>query len=243
MTDITKVAKDDVQRAKWRAEAARIAEELKKVPDFGGLEQIKAAIVFNDQVVQIQLPVDTIKESSEGALAILIFDGVLRMQEDLPAPATPPAEPPKGDDAEAIRKAAEEVREKLAQAPEPCWRRLEPEYKDPCPNNATGGIRLTLYPHESIQKRYGKKPMLRLVLDLPVCSECFPKMTPAQVISDGLAPGQWGEMSKIAQRKCNGILPAKDESVIEHVPFTDPEYMGLRAQIDKARGREAGGRR
>jgi hypothetical protein len=30
---------------------------------------------------------------------------------------------------------------------------------------------------DAIQKRYGKRDMLALILDLPVCAECFGKMT------------------------------------------------------------------
>lgn len=228
MTDITKVAKDDVQRAKWRAEAARIAIELRKrAPEFAGKEEIKVGVAFNDQVVTLQLPTATIRESSEGLLAILIYDGVLRMQDELPAP--PPIEviPPAGAEAAAAPQGPAHT--------EPCWRRLEPDFKEACPNQATGGIGITLYPHESIQKRYGKKPMLDLILHIPVCPSCFARMTPTEVLRDGLAEGQWGDISKAAQRRCNGILPAKEETAIAHVPFSEPKYVMLRQHIAKQR--------
>jgi len=118
---------------------------------------------------------------------------------------------------------------------EKCWRRIAPDFKDPCPNNATGGITLVLFPHQHIQKRYGHRPMLRVILDLPVCAECFPKMTARQVIADGLLPGQWGVLSKAAQRRNNGILPVNEESAIEHISFSNPEYAALRAHIAKER--------
>ena len=117
---------------------------------------------------------------------------------------------------------------------EKCWRRIAPGFEDSCQNNATGGITLVLFPHQHIQKRYGRRPMLRVILDLPVCAECFVKMTPLQVIQDGLQLGGWGEMVKFAQRRCGGILPIKEESVIEHIPFSDPEYAALRVHIAKA---------
>lgn len=159
------------------------------------------------------------------------------------------ARPTSGD---GPRQAGCDARENTGTSPAPaevqplaplgkCWRRIEPDYVQPCQNDATGGVRLVLYPARSVQLRYGRKPLLRLILDLQVCPECFAKMTPHQVISDGLAPGQWGAISKVTQQRNNGWLPIKENSVIDHVPAGDPEYVALRAQIAKAAANDSAG--
>jgi hypothetical protein len=57
---------------------------------------------------------------------------------------------------------------KVATTPPPsavserCWRRIPPGFEEQCPHDATGGIRLKLYPALAIQKRYGKRDMLAL---------------------------------------------------------------------------------
>lgn len=228
MTDIAKARHDEQQRANWRAQAVRSAAELKQVPSWGLLEEVKVGFAFDDSVVQLTIPTAHISSLSEAELALLIFDQVLN------APtvqrAAVPEAPPAGPDAAAIVAAAAE---------EACWRRLPPEFTQPCTNKATGGVKLKLFPHQSIQKRYGKKPMLELILDLPICSTCFPQMTPDEVIQKGMAPEQWGAISKAAQRRCNGILPMREESVIEPVPFDDPQYLQLRAHIAKQRAAAA----
>jgi hypothetical protein len=44
---------------------------------------------------------------------------------------------------------------------ERCWRRIPPDFAEQCPHDATGGIRLKLYPALAIQKRYGKRDRTR----------------------------------------------------------------------------------
>lgn len=110
---------------------------------------------------------------------------------------------------------------------------MPPEYTERCPAMATGGIRLILFAADTIQKRYGRRAMLSLILDLPVCEACFKLMTPLQVITDGLQPGQWGAIAKEAQRRNSGILPLRENSLIEHIPFDDAEYAALRTHISK----------
>ena len=119
----------------------------------------------------------------------------------------------------------------------PCVRRKEPDFVEACENPASGGVRLSLFAHERMQKRYGRRPLLSVLLDLPVCPECYSRMNAMQVIGDGLANGQWGAISKIAQQRNYGVLPIKENSTIEHVPFDDPEYLTLR----RAQARKDGG--
>jgi hypothetical protein len=88
-------------------------------------------------------------------------------------------------------------------------------------------VRLKLYPALSIQKRYGKRDMLALIFDLPICATCFSQMTAIEVINNQ-PPEMWQSFSKICQQRNQGILPIKENSEIEHLPFDDPEYVLLR---------------
>jgi hypothetical protein len=116
---------------------------------------------------------------------------------------------------------------------ERCWRYIDPpKNTEQCPNDATGGMRLKLFAGEAIQRRYGKKLMLALILDLPVCAECFSKMSALEVIKN-LDGRLWSALSKMAQRQNRGIVPIKESSEIEHLAFDDPEYVLLRKQMAK----------
>jgi hypothetical protein len=74
--------------------------------------------------------------------------------------------------------------------------------------------------------------MLALILDLPVCAECFGKMTAIEVLNN-LGPDQWQAFTKVAQQRNHGILPIKEQCEIEHLPFDDAEYEVLRSQLAK----------
>lgn len=225
---------------RWRAQSLKIAQELKDIPEWKGKDKLKVGIAFDDAIVTIELAVASITAASLEDLAESIFisavEEVQRKQGQAPEAATP------GKTGEQAADQAPETTTPSPAAVQPitqlgkCWRRIEPEYVKGCENDATGGVRLILFPAETLQKRYGRKSMLSLILDIPVCSSCFPKMTAHQVIADGLAPGQWGQMSKIAQQLNKGWLPIKENSLIEHVPPEDPQYMALRAQIAKSAG-------
>ena len=121
-----------------------------------------------------------------------------------------------------------------AVAAERCWRRIAPTFAEQCPNDATGGVRLKLYPALTIQKRYGKRDMLALIFDLPVCASCFGQMSAVEVINNQ-PPEMWRTFTKLVQQRNNGILPIKEQSEIEHLPFDDPEYVLLRRQSAKQR--------
>lgn len=219
MTCIEKAISDPLQRAKWKKEAHRIATHLKATKDWGGKIRIKAGVAFDDQIVTIELDVALIARLSVDALAETIFDGVLAIQDAEPMPAEQ-----QGDQAAAQPDEKPTCR---------CLRRTPPAYQEQCPNIAAGGIRLNLFPHQRFKKRYGKRPLVQLILHLPICEACFPQMTPAEVIQHGMEPGQWGAASKEAQRRNQGILPIKEESQIEFIPWADPEYVALRGHIAK----------
>lgn len=251
MTHIRKVPQDDTERAKWRQQANQAAKHMKKVSNWGELTVFVPAFVFDDGVVKLQLEVAFIQRLNEQALADWVFDTVLeKVATDHRAA---------GDSADAQLRGAPgmecghaapaseepvtggESQDAPTRSPAPaaavfdhCVRRIPPAFIEHCPNSATGGIRLKLFAHQRFQKRYGKRPMLEVLLHLPVCAGCFAQMTPAQVIADGLQPGQWGAVSKEAQRRNAGILPIREESEIEHVPYADAEYTALREHIAKA---------
>jgi hypothetical protein len=122
---------------------------------------------------------------------------------------------------------------------ERCWRRIAPAFTEQCPNDATGGIRMKLYPALAVQRRYGKRDLLALLLDLPVCPGCFAQMTPLEVLSNQ-PPEMWGAFSKMVQKRNHGILPIKEQSEIEHLPFDDPEYVLLRKSAAQQRAAKDG---
>lgn len=228
MTHIEKAVSDPLQRSKWKVEARRIATHLKAMKDWGGKTRIKAGVAFDDQIVTIELEVELIARLSIDGLAETIFDGVLAIQDAAQAPGA--VEPGNGRDTERPAPAPDTT---PAAAPDRCLRRTAPAFQAQCESPAAGGIRLNLFPHERFQKRYGKRPLVQLILHLPVCEACFALMTPAEVIAHGMEPGQWGAASKEAQRRNQGILPIKEESQIEFIPWADPEYVALRGHIAK----------
>lgn len=221
MTYIEKAVSDPLQRAKWKAEARRIATHLKAAKDWGDKTSIKIGVCFDDQVVTIGLELALIARISVEALADTIFDGVLGIQDAAQAMTSPTVEYSVVNDPTSFN-----VQER-------CVRRIAPAFEVQCANNAAGGIRLKLYASPTLQKRYGRRPLVQLILHLPVCEACFALMTPAEVIANGMEPGQWGAASKEAQRRNHGVLPIKDESLIEFVAWTNPEYVALREHIAK----------
>lgn len=103
------------------------------------------------------------------------------------------------------------------------------EGEEQCPNTAAGGLRVNIYATPTIQKRYGRKVMLSLIFDLPMCLTCMPKVTPANVMTDD----QWRAFAKVAQQRCNGVLADRAQTEIVVCKFEDPDYVALRAQIAK----------
>jgi hypothetical protein len=128
---------------------------------------------------------------------------------------------------------------------ERCWRRIPPGFTEQCPNDATGGVRLKLYPALSIQKRYGKRDMLALIFDLPVCADLLladDRDRGDQQPAAGHVAARLHQGSRDQQRN-HGILPIKEESVIEHIAFSDPEYELLRQTMLKRSARRPTKRR
>lgn len=245
MTYIHKAATDEAQRAKWRQQADAAAKHMKNVSDWGELTVFVPAFVFDDGVVKLKLDVAQIQKLNEQALADLIFYTVLDNLEtdhraagesaDAELRAAPGMEcgHAAAQDDPGPTSSSRPVQPAAAAVFERCWRHFGPSFSEQCPNQATGGVQLLLYPHERFQKRYGRRPMLKLILDLPVCASCFAVMTPAEVIENGLQPGHWGVASKEAQRRNAGVLPIKENSLIAHVAFADPEYTALREHLAK----------
>jgi hypothetical protein len=108
--------------------------------------------------------------------------------------------------------------------------------EEQCPHQAAGGLRVNLHATPAIQKRYGKRVMLSLIFDLPVCLACFPKLTPANLMSDD----QWRAFSKVAQQRNSGILADRGQTEIVLCRFEDPEYVALRQQIERQRASNDG---
>lgn len=109
---------------------------------------------------------------------------------------------------------------------ERCWVK---QGEQQCPNQAAGGLRVNFYATPAVQKRYGKRVMLSLIMDLPVCLACMSKVTPANVVSDE----QWRAFSKVAQQRNSGVLADRSQTEIVLCHFDEPEYVTLRNQMAK----------
>jgi hypothetical protein len=98
-----------------------------------------------------------------------------------------------------------------------------------CSNEAAGGLRLNMFPTLAVQKRYGKRVMLSLIMDLPICAACMPKVTPSNVMTEE----QWRGFSRAAQQRNSGILADREQTEIVLCQFNEPEYVALRAHVAK----------
>lgn len=96
-----------------------------------------------------------------------------------------------------------------------------------CEHQAAGGLRLNLYATPTIQKRYGRRVMLSLIFDLPVCSTCMPTLTLADLVN----AEQWKAFSKVAQQRNAGVLVDRAQTEIVLCKWDEPEYVTLRNQI------------
>lgn len=111
---------------------------------------------------------------------------------------------------------------------ERCWVK---EGEKQCQNQAAGGLRVNFYATPAVQKRYGKRVMLSLIMDLPVCLACMSKVTPANVVSEE----QWRAFSKVAQQRNFGVLADRSQTEIVLCQFDEPDYVVLRNQVTKQR--------
>jgi hypothetical protein len=109
---------------------------------------------------------------------------------------------------------------------EACTRRIG---EDNCPAEATGGLRVTLRPAETVEKRWGKKSLLTFVMDLPLCPSCFPKVSIMEITDPGLRQS----LMRTAQQMNEGVLVDWSRTLLEHVPFDDPYYRTLRGEVDR----------
>lgn len=240
MTLIRQAHVNETERQKWRINAERAAKHLKSVTDWGGRETFNPAFVFDDAIVNLPLNVALIEKLNEKALADWIFDTVLEAQrtaapQDVaPADGQPQADPnPRPDLAGS---AADQPHPAVAAAGEKCSCKVPPDWVEPCTNDAVAGLRVNLYAKPAIQKRYGKKVLLSLIFDLPVCATCFPNASAFNVMNDE----QWKAFSKVAQQRNNGILADREQTEIVRCEFDDPEYVALRKQIAAANDSQPG---
>jgi hypothetical protein len=203
MTHIYQAGMNDVERAKWREQANNAAKHMKNVKAWGDQVVFTPAFVFDDGIVKLPLEVALIQRLNEQALADHVFQAMLTTVSDeaqaaqagtaAPAVVSPPA-------------ASSELG--------PCMRRIEPDFKDNCPNVAAGGLRITLRPAEAIEKRWGMHSLLTFVMDVRVCTSCFPKVNAMEVTDQDLRR----RLNRSAQQLNNGVLVDWSRCQIEHVP-------------------------
>ncbi len=110
---------------------------------------------------------------------------------------------------------------------EKCTRRLEPAFTENCPNDAAGALKVTLRPAETIEKRWGVHSLLSLIIDLPVCASCLPKVRIMEITDQALRV----QLSRTAQRLNNGVLPDWGRTVIEQCAYDDPKLLTLRKEL------------
>lgn len=241
MTYIAKAPHDQAERAKWRVNADNAAKHLKSMSWCENQTTYTAAFVFDDGTVKLPINVSLIQKLNEKALADWIFETVLDAQNS-PAPARKGHTGSTADGAPEPHDAAGQAIPSTGgandgstpsggatSAPVPCRRRLEPDFTQPCPNEATGGLRITLKPSPTVSKRWGLHSMLTFVMDLPVCASCFPKVNITEITDQALR----ARLGKSAQQMNNGVLVDWSQTVIEHVTFDDPQLAGLRATMAK----------
>lgn len=234
MTEIT----NPLHRERWRVQAAAAAAELKAVPNWGDKVKVKAGLLFDDAILRMTLEVALIQRLNEAALADLIFNAALELMQTDHRAAGDSADvqtsgmecglAPQQDSAEQGVPLAGRIPAPAAAAvSEPCRRRPAPDTN--CPNLATGGFLATLRPAQAVQKRYGRSSLMTLVIDLPICAECFPKATILEITDPNLRT----LLGREAQRINQGFLVDWSETVLQHLPFDDPAYVALRTQLAK----------
>ncbi len=216
MTEINNQA----HREKWRAQADKIAAHLKGVSDWGEMVKVKTGIAFDDGVRTLTLEVPFIQRLSEEALGEFIFYAVLATADQEAAPQAPAVT------GNAPTSAQEQEQPAAPAVSERCSVK---DGEEQCQNQAAGGLRVNLYATQTIQRRYGRRVMLSLVFDLPVCLGCMSKITPSNLMTDE----QWRAFSRVAQQRNSGVLADRSQTEIVLCKFDDPEYQALRAQIAK----------
>jgi hypothetical protein len=240
VTYIKQAPHDETERAKWRVQADRSAAHMKAVKDWGQQETFTPMFVFDDGMVELPITVALITRLSEKALADWIFDTVLEVQGK---PITR-ADGESADGAGATPPPGMELGHAAPQGPETASRPDAPpagaavsercrvtDEGVQCNDQAAGGVRLNLYATPTVQKRYGRRVMLSLILDIPVCRGCLPKLLPAHVINGE----QWKAFSKVAQQRNAGVLPDPEQSELVLCEWAEPDYVALRKQIAKHR--------
>lgn len=234
------------QPERWLKQAREIAHKLKTDPRVPDKNPLNIGIAFDDSIVNLTLDRGTIERLDTQELAGLIFGLVLQDRTaapqapctarsdspedavtsgaptpaaDQPPPVGQPGQSTGGEHRLPAQPAAAAVSERCAVN----------DTGEQCPNDAAGGLRVNLYATQTIQKRYGRRSMLSLIFDLPICLACLPKVTPANVMTDE----QWRAFSKAAQQRNSGILADRAQTEILLCPFEDPEYVHLRERIAK----------
>jgi hypothetical protein len=192
------------QPERWLKQARDAAAHIKgniDGPDLVGKDPLRFTFAFDKadggvEVAKVELPRSVCELLNDDQLAGALFTLVLSVMEQ----------------------------KKAIEIPAHGLQCLVGEGEAKCGKPASGGLRISMYGAPTVQKRYGRKSLLSLVMDLPTCCDCFPIITAFNVMSNE----QWAEFSKICQQRNNGIVPARDQTVIELIAFDDKDYVALR---------------
>ncbi|TAK84321.1 MAG: hypothetical protein EPO20_14625 [Betaproteobacteria bacterium] len=221
---------------RWLAQARKIAAELKARIHTIPKDPVNVGIAFDDGVVTINIDKGTLERLETAELAGLLFGLVLQDSDHRAAGESAGAQaqgapgecghaaPPVPAGASSSSSGDGETA--AAAVSERCSVK---DGEEQCQNQAAGGLRINLYATQTIQRRYGRRVMLTLIMDLPVCLGCMSKITPNNLMTDE----QWRAFSRVAQQRNSGVLADRSQTEIVLCKFDDPEYQALRAQIAK----------
>lgn len=101
--------------------------------------------------------------------------------------------------------------------------------KTGCPNEATGAIRIELWPHPAVQKMVVKpRPLLTMVMGLYTCERCVPTK-----VADVCDPKMLHALESHAARQHHGILVDRSQTKIVRIALDDPELLVMQQSLAK----------
>ncbi|HEX5128240.1 MAG TPA: hypothetical protein VFV90_00770 [Usitatibacter sp.] len=230
------------QPERWLAEARVIAKQLKTNPEVPKKDPLNIGIAFDNGIVNLTIDLGTLTRLEESELAGMIYGLVLHGTPAPQAPCTARSDSPEdgltragptpaaGDVPAGPPGQSTDGEHRLPAQPDGAGHGERCLAHD-CGKPAVAGLRVNLYATKAIQERYGRKVMLSLIFDLPVCEACFPSVTAADLMNDE----QWKAFAKVAAQRNSGIIADRAQTEIVMCAFEDPEYVMLRKRIAATR--------
>jgi hypothetical protein len=151
------------QPERWLTQARDAAAHIKgniEGPDLVGKDPLRFTFAFDKEgggveVAKVELPRSVCELLNDDQLAGALFTLVLSVMEQ----------------------------KKAIEIPAHGLQCLVGEGEAKCGKPASGGLRIDMYGAPTVQKRYGRV-LLSMVMDLPTCRDCFPLITPMNLMSN-----------------------------------------------------------